>query len=101
MCHSAHIIGAPPQFCSTAARCCTPVRPAVLSNPWATLHWVTCWTAQALRILQHACDSKIDSPDTPLALWDNLEKDVRGGAFGNMRVPLSTRCACLRVCVCV
>lgn len=43
-------------------------------------------TPQALRILQSSCDSEIDSPEAPLALWDNLEKDVRGGWFGNIQV---------------
>lgn len=34
---------------------------------------------QALRILSHSCDSEIDNPDTPLALWDTLEKEVHYG----------------------
>lgn len=34
---------------------------------------------QGLRILDHGCDTEIDSPDTPLALWESLEKEVTGG----------------------
>ena len=37
-----------------------------------------CCSPQALRILSHSCDSEIDNPDTPLALWDTLEKEVCG-----------------------
>ena len=39
----------------------------------------TALSPQALRILSHSCDSEIDNPDTPLALWDTLEKEVRHG----------------------
>ena len=34
---------------------------------------------QGLRILDHGCDIEIDDPDTPLSLWDSLEKEVTGG----------------------
>ncbi len=36
-------------------------------------------TLQGLRILDHGCDTEIDDPDTPLALWEALEKEVTGG----------------------
>ena len=41
---------------------------------------------QALRILSHSADAEIDNPDTPLALWDKLEKEVRGGFLGMLTV---------------
>ena len=41
---------------------------------------------QALRILSHSCDSEIDNPDTPLALWDTLEKEVHHGYIPLNRV---------------
>ncbi len=41
---------------------------------------------QALRILSHSCDSEIDNPDTPLALWDTLEKEVHHGYIPLHRV---------------
>ena len=55
---------------------------ARLPNPKAPCRYIMCchvqWCCepQALRILSHSCDAEIDNPDTPLALWDKLEKEV-------------------------
>lgn len=59
---------------------------SLISSCYLSIDRVSQSSAQALRILQHSCDSEIDSPDTPLALWEDLEKDIRGGVFGNIRV---------------
>lgn len=41
---------------------------------------------QGLRILDHCCDTEIDDPHTPLALWQGLESEITGGWLRSLLV---------------
>jgi len=41
---------------------------------------------RGLRILDHCCDTEIDDPHTPLALWQGLESEITGGWLRSLLV---------------
>jgi hypothetical protein len=64
-------------LCSQALAPVVPASESCHAELRLDCHWH--FSPQGLRILDHGCDIEIDDPDTPLSLWDSLEKEVTGG----------------------